>query len=58
MLEAAGLPEPIIEELAGKIQATFQNDIYTEDCLKGLNLDERQVQAVLYAKREKNEQLL
>jgi ATP-dependent DNA helicase RecG len=58
MLEAAGLPEPIIEELAGKIQVTFQKDIYTEDYLKGLNLDERQVQAVLYAKREKNEQLL
>lgn len=51
--KAAGLPEPLIEELTGGIQVTFQKDIYSEDYLKGLNLNERQVQAVLYAKREK-----
>lgn len=51
--KAAGLPEPIIEELAGGVQVTFQKDRYTEDYLKGLNLNERQIQAVLFTKREK-----
>lgn len=51
--KAAGLPEPIIENLAGGIQITLQKDIYTEDYLNRLSLNERQVQAVLFAKREK-----
>lgn len=51
--KAAGLPEPIIEELAGGMQVTFQKDRYTEGYLKGLNLNERQIQAVLFTKREK-----
>ncbi len=51
--KAAGLPESVIEELAGGIQVTFQKDMYTEDYLKGLDLNERQVQAVLFARRER-----
>lgn len=51
--KSAGLPEPMIEELAGGIQVTFQKDIYTEGYLKSLDLNERQIQAVLYTKREK-----
>lgn len=46
----AGLPEPVFEELAGGLQVTLMKDIYTEEYLRKLNLNERQVKAVLYIK--------
>jgi ATP-dependent DNA helicase RecG len=46
----AGLPEPIFEEVAGGLQVTLLKDIYTEEYLRKLNLNKRQVKAVLYIK--------
>lgn len=48
---AAGLPEPIIEEDQGGIKITFWKDIYTEDNLKGMGINMRQVNALLYIKK-------
>ncbi|MCU7549874.1 putative DNA binding domain-containing protein [Chitinophagaceae bacterium LB-8] len=48
---AAGLPEPIIEELAGGIQVTFQKDIYTETYLQQLGLERRLIEALLFIKQ-------
>jgi ATP-dependent DNA helicase RecG len=53
MMEAcikAGLPEPDIKETEGGIQITFLKDIFTEDFLNKLNLNPRQVKAVLFVK--------
>lgn len=47
--QAAGLPEPTFEEYQG-FQVTFRKDIYTEEYLKNIGLNERQVEAVMYAK--------
>jgi ATP-dependent DNA helicase RecG len=47
----AGLPEPAIEEVAGGMQITFLKDIFSEDYLKRLGLNERQIAAVEYAKK-------
>lgn len=48
----AGLPEPAIEEAAGGLQITFLKDIFTEDYLKRLGLNKRQIDAVEYVKKE------
>ncbi|HLX92457.1 MAG TPA: ATP-binding protein [Puia sp.] len=53
MVEAcktAGLPEPEIKEESGGVWVTFFKDIYTQDFLTKLNLNERQIKAVLYVK--------
>lgn len=49
----AGLPEPIFEEAWGGIQVTFLKDIYTEEYLKKLNLNERQLKAIIEVKRSR-----
>lgn len=46
----AGLPEPEFEEHQG-FRVTFRKDIYTEEYLQGLGLNERQVKAVMYVKK-------
>lgn len=46
----AGLPEPVIEENQGGISIIFLKDIYTEDYLRKLDINERQVKALLYIK--------
>lgn len=46
----AGLPEPTIEEVAGGIQITFLKNIFSEDYLKRMGLNERQIKAVKYVK--------
>lgn len=46
----AGLPEPIIEEKQGGIGVTFLKDMYTEKYLNSLDLNERQIKALLYIK--------
>lgn len=45
-----GIPEPIIEEEQGGISVTFLKDIYTEEYLRTIDINDRQVNAVLYIK--------
>ena len=47
---ASGLPEPVLEEDQGGLRVTFRKDIYTEANLINLDLNERQIKAVLMAK--------
>jgi ATP-dependent DNA helicase RecG len=49
---AAGLPEPDFEEDMGFLWLTFRKDILTEEQLRSLGLNERQIKAVLYAKEK------
>ena len=49
--QKAGLPEPTIEEVAGGMQITFLKDFLAEDYLKRLGVNERQVEAVKYVKK-------
>lgn len=46
----AELPEPVFEEAWGGVLVTFLKDVYTEESLRKLNLNDRQVKAVMYAK--------
>jgi len=48
----AGLPTPVFEEKFGGFLAVFKKDIYTEDYLKKLGLNERQIKAVMYVKEK------
>lgn len=45
------IPEPVLEEEQGGMSVTFQKDIYTEDHLKSLNLNSRQIKALLHIKQ-------
>jgi ATP-dependent DNA helicase RecG len=47
-----GIPEPVIAEEQDGISVTFLKDIYTEEYLRKLNLNERQVKGVLYVKEK------
>jgi ATP-dependent DNA helicase RecG len=46
----AGLPEPLIQEEQGGVSITFFKDIYTQEYLPKLGINDRQIKAVLYAK--------
>lgn len=46
----AGLPEPILEEKQGGFCITFLKDIYTEAYLEHLDLNARQLKAILFVK--------
>lgn len=46
----AGLPDPVFEQDAGGMQVTFLKSILNEDYLKRLQLNDRQIKAVLYVK--------
>ncbi|HEX29463.1 TPA: transcriptional regulator [Candidatus Poribacteria bacterium] len=48
----ANLPEPEFEERMGGLWLTFRQDILTEDHLRSLGLNERQIKAVLYVKEK------
>jgi len=48
-----GLPEPDFEEDHGVMKVVFYKDKFTEDNLKKLGINERQIKAVMYVK-EKN----
>ena len=50
-LVEADLPEPMIEEDMKGLRVTFLKDIYTEEYLKTLHLNERQTKALLYIKQ-------
>ena len=47
----AGLPEPVFEEYQG-FRVIFRKDIYTEEYLRSLSLNERQINAVMYVKEK------
>jgi len=47
----AGLPEPSIEEAQGGFRITFLGNSYTENYLKSLQLNDRQVKAVLHVRK-------
>jgi len=44
----AGLPDPIFAQDSGGIKITFLKDIFNEDYLKKLMLNDRQMKAILY----------
>lgn len=48
----AGLPEPVFEEKFGGFIVTFGKDIFTEEYLRKLDLNERQINGIIYI-REK-----
>jgi len=47
----AELPEPVFEEHQG-FRATFRKDVYTEEYLRDLSLNKRQIKAVMYVKEK------
>lgn len=47
----AGLPEPVFKEDWGGVVVTFLKDIYTEEYLQTLDINARQIKAVIYAKK-------
>lgn len=47
---AAGLPEPDFDERQGALWVTFHKDIFSEDQLRAMGLNERQLQAALFTK--------
>ena len=49
--EKAGIPEPKFEEHQG-FRVIFRKDIYTEEYLQKLGLNERQIKAVNYVKQK------
>jgi ATP-dependent DNA helicase RecG len=49
-MKKAGLPEPEFKEEMGGFSVYFRKDIYTEEYLRELGLNERQIRAVLYVK--------
>ncbi|MDO8886080.1 helix-turn-helix domain-containing protein [Candidatus Oleimmundimicrobium sp.] len=48
----AGLPTPVFEEKFGGFLVIFNKDIYTEEYLVKLGLNERQIKAALYVKEK------
>lgn len=49
----AGLPEPEFKEEFGGFAVYFYKDIYTEENLRKMGLNERQIKAILFVKKEK-----
>ena len=47
----AGIPEPKFEEHQG-FRVSFRKDIYTEEYLQKIGLNERQIKAVMYVKEK------
>ncbi len=48
----AGIPEPVFSYDSSDMSVEFRKDIYNEKYLKSLNLNERQIKAVLYLKEK------
>jgi ATP-dependent DNA helicase RecG len=46
----AGSPEPVIQEEQEGLSNTFLKDIFTEDYLRKLEVNERQIRAILQLK--------
>jgi len=51
-MKEAGLPEPDYKEELGGFSVYFYKDIYTEENLKKMELNERQIKAVMYTKEK------
>lgn len=51
-MKEAGLPEPEYKEEQGGFSVYFYKDIYTEENLKKIGLNERQIKAVIYVKAQ------
>lgn len=51
-MKEAGLPEPEFKEEMGGFSVYFYRDLYTEESLKKMGLNERQVKAVMYVKKK------
>ncbi len=49
-MKEAGLPEPEYKEELGGFSVYFYKDIYTEENLRKMGLNERQIKAVMYVK--------
>jgi len=49
--EKAGIPEPKFEEHQG-FRVIFRKDIYTEEYLQKIGMNERQIKAVMYVKEK------
>jgi len=47
----AGLPKPIYNCQSADFQVNFQKDIYTESYLKTTGINERQIKAISYIKK-------
>lgn len=47
-----GIPLPEFEEVSGGFSVVFRKDVYTEEYLRGLGLNERQVRGVTYVKEK------
>ena len=52
LCKARGLPEPEYKEEQGGFSVWFYKDIYTEDNLRKMGLNERQIKAVMYVKEK------
>ena len=50
-LKLQGLPEPEFKEEMGGFSVRFYKDIYTEENLRKMGLNERQIKAVMYVKQ-------
>lgn len=50
--QQAGIPEPVFRYDSSDISVEFRKDIYNEEFLSNLNLNERQIQAVLFIKEK------
>jgi ATP-dependent DNA helicase RecG len=51
-MQEAGLPEPEYKEEMGGFSVYFYKDIYTEEKLRKMGLNERQITAVMYVKEK------
>ena len=51
-MKDAGLPEPEYKEEQGGFSVYFYKDVYTEENLRKMQLNERQIKAVLYVKEK------
>lgn len=51
-MKEAGLPEPEYKEEMGGFSVYFRKDIYTEENLRKMGLNERQINAVMYVKEK------
>jgi len=52
LCQEAGVPIPEFKEVTGGFLVVFRKDIYTEEYLRKLDLNERQIKAVMYAKEK------
>ena len=51
-MKEAGLPEPEFKEEMGGFSVYFYKDIYTEENLRKMGLNERQIKAIMYVKEK------